>query len=171
MAAAGLPRSGYVLLHPGTSGFGAFKRWPADRYAAVARRLRDDGRAVAVTHGPGEEELAAAVQRACGRPLPRLRPPSLRVLAEVIRGAGCFVAADTGPLHLAALVGTPLLGLFGPKDPAVYGPYGVRADGNPGLLPVLTQGDVACRPCSLRRCPNPLCMRTLPPGRVLEAIG
>jgi len=92
------------------------------------------------------------------------------VLADVIRRAACFVAADTGPLHLAALVGTPLLGLFGPKDPSVYGPYGIRADGTPGLLPVLTQDDVACRPCSLRRCENPLCMRTLAPARVHAAL-
>ena len=170
LAAAGLPPRGYVLLQPGTSGFGAFKRWPPERFGALARRLRADGRTVAVAHGPGESALAEAVATAAGGGVTLLEPPSLRILAEVIRTADCFVAADTGPLHLAALVGTPLLGLFGPKDPRVYGPYGRRADGTPGLLPVLTQDDVACRPCALRRCPDPLCMRTLAPDRVHAAL-
>lgn len=166
---AGLPEAGYTVLQPGTSGFGAFKRWPPERYGALARRLAGDGRAVAVTYGPGEEALAAAVVASAPESV-SVKPPSLSVLAEVIRRAACFVAGDTGPLHLAALVETPLLGLFGPKDPAIYGPYGVRRDGTPGLLPVLTQDDVACRPCTLRRCADPLCMRTLAPDRVYAAV-
>ncbi len=167
---AGLPQEGYTVLQPGTSGFGAFKRWPPERYGALARRLAADGHAIAVTYGPGEEALAAAVVGAAPDAAVLLQPPSLAVLAEIIRRAACFVAGDTGPLHLAALVETPLLGLFGPKDPEIYGPYGLRADGTPGLLPVLTQDDVACRPCTLRRCADPLCMRTLAPERVYEAV-
>lgn len=169
LAHADLPPDGFAVLQPGTSGFGAFKRWPAERFGSLARRLAADGHAVAVPHGPGEEALAAAVVAAAPDAAVALRPPSLPVLAEVIRRAGLFIAADTGPLHLAALVGTPLVGLFGPKDPTVYGPYGLRADGTPGLLPVLTQPDVACRPCTLRRCADPLCMRTLAPERVHAA--
>ncbi|MDJ0520621.1 MAG: glycosyltransferase family 9 protein [Planctomycetota bacterium] len=169
LATHGMPQSGFVVLQPGTSGFGAFKRWPADRFAALARRLAADGRAVAVTHGPGEEELAEAVAAAAPSAAVPLKPPSLLALAALIRRSALFVAADTGPLHLAALLGTPLLGLYGPKDPTVYGPYGVRADGTPGVLPVLTQDDVACRPCTLRRCADPLCMRTMAPERVYEA--
>jgi ADP-heptose:LPS heptosyltransferase len=170
LAAAGLPARGYVALHPGTSAFGAFKRWPAERFGAVARALTAAGRPVAVTHAPGEEALAARVLAASG-PGPRsVAAPSLPALAEILRQAAFFAAADTGPLHLAALVGTPLVGLFGPKDPEVYGPYGLRADGTPGLLPVLTQEHVACRPCGLRRCADPLCMRMLAPERVCAAV-
>ncbi len=165
----GADNDGFVVLQPGTSGFGAFKRWPPERFGSLARSLARDGHRVLVTYGPGEESLAAAVGASAGAAVRLLQPPSLTVLAEVIRRARLFVAADTGPLHLAALVGTPLVGLFGPKDPAVYGPYGLRADGTPGLLPVLTQDDVACRPCMLRRCADPLCMRTLAPERVYAA--
>ncbi len=165
-----LPTDGYVAVQPGTSGFGAFKRWPPERFGALARRLAADGRHVVITCGPGEEALAREVEHAAGGSARGLRTPSLSVLAEILRRAAAFVAADTGPLHLAALVGTPLVGLFGPKDPAIYGPYGVRADGTPGVLPVLTQDDVACRPCTLRRCADPLCMRTLAPERVYEAV-
>jgi len=160
----------YVVLHPGSSGFGAFKRWPAERFGSLAHLLAAAGRAVVVTIGPGEEALGKRVLAASGHRAQLLPTPSLGVLAEVIGGAAGFVAADTGPLHLAALVQTPLLGLFGPKDPVIYGPYGIRPDGTPGVLDVLTRGDVACRPCSLRRCGDPLCMQTLEPERVHEAL-
>ena len=92
------------------------------------------------------------------------------VLAEVIARATGFVAADTGPLHLAALVETPLVGLYGPKDTSIYGPYGRDERGRVGPLRVLTQDDVACRPCTLRRCADPLCMRTMDPDRVHAAV-
>lgn len=164
--AAGLPHAGAVLLHPGTSGFGAFKRWPAPHYGALARRLAAAGHAVGVTHGPGEHELALTVARASGGVARPLAPGDLAVLAEVLRAARLVIGGDTGPLHLAALLGTPLLGVFGPKDPRTYGPYGLRADGTPGPLAVVVQQDVACRPCSLRRCDAPLCLTTLEPDRV-----
>ena len=161
---------GYVVLHPGTSGFGAFKRWPTDRWAALARRLGADGHALLVTYGPDEQDLADAVAADSDGHAQAVTTSSLGSLAALIRGARLFVAADTGPLHLASLVGAPLLGLFGPKDPTIYGPYGVRADGTPGVLDVITQDDVACRPCTLRKCGDPLCMTTLAPDRVLEAV-
>lgn len=170
--AGGDPEAPYVVLHPGTSGFGAFKRWPPDRFAAVARRLLAAGHRVLVTHGPGEGPLAAAVVEGAGTgPIQAVAPSSLGALAALIRDAEGFLSSDTGPLHLAGLLGTPLLGLFGPKDPAVYGPYGVRPTGVAGPLPTLTQPDVACRPCTLRRCADPLCMTTLAPDRVAEALG
>jgi lipopolysaccharide heptosyltransferase I len=166
LARAGAPADGFVLLHPGTSGFGSFKRWPTDHYAALARGLLAGGHAVVISHAPAEAPLARVVADGTDRRAVALATPSLPVLAEVIGRARLFVAADTGPLHLAGLVGTPLLGLYGPKDPGVYGPYGLREDGSVGLLQVLTQDDVACRPCTLRRCADPLCMETMAPERV-----
>ncbi len=159
---AGLPERGYVLLHPGTSAFGSFKRWPAARFADLADRLRTEGHAVAVSASAAERALAARiVERTRGRDVPIVITPDLATLGEVIRRASLFVAADTGPLHFAALAGTPLIGLFGPKDAAVYGPYGRRRDGTPGPLDVVVREDVACRPCPFRRCANPICMRGL----------
>lgn len=161
----------YAVMHPGTSGFGAFKRWPADRFAAVARRLAADGTAVLVTAGPGETELAERVAGlAAHANVHRVEPPSLGALAALVAGARAFLGADTGPLHLAGLVETPLVGLFGPKDPAIYGPYGLRADDTPGLLTTITREDVACRPCTRRRCADPLCMRLMEPERVHAAM-
>jgi ADP-heptose:LPS heptosyltransferase len=170
LAAAGLPATGFVVLHPGTSGFGTFKRWPADRYGALARRLADRAQPAAVTFGPEERALADAVAAAadgCAVPVPT---GSLRTLAAVLEAARLVVAGDTGPLHLAALLGTQVLGIYGPKDPSVYGPYGVRRDGSVGPLPVVVQTDVACRPCTLRRCDAPLCLTTLEPSAVAGVL-
>lgn len=170
-AAAGLPGQGFVVLHAGSSGFGAFKRWPADRYAALARRLGTPAQPVALTCGPGEEPLVGEVERQAGGHALRVATPGLRVLAALLSRARLVIGGDTGPLHLAAALGVPVLGIYGPKDPATYGPYGRRADGSAGLLPTVVQPDVACRPCTLRRCSAPICLTTLAPGRVLEALG
>jgi lipopolysaccharide heptosyltransferase I len=145
MGRAGIRPRGFAALHPGTSEFGAFKRWPAERFAELARRLCGEGRDVVLTCAPAEVPRAEAIRARAGNGVAVLSTPSLPVLAEVIRRASLFVSADTGPLHLAALAGTPLVGLFGPKAPAVYGPYGLRPDGTPGLLSVVTRADVACR--------------------------
>jgi ADP-heptose:LPS heptosyltransferase len=167
--AAGLASRGYVVLHPGVSGFGALKRWPADRYAALARALGTERAPCAVTFGPGERALADAVVAAGDGRARAVTTASLRALAALLARARLVIAGDTGPLHLAAALGTPVLGVYGPKDPSIYGPYGLRADGRAGLLPVVVQPDVACRPCRLRRCAAPICLTTLAPERVLEA--
>jgi heptosyltransferase I len=167
LAAVGLDRRGFVALHPGTSGFGAFKRWPPERFSRLADLLATrEGRPVAVLCAPGEEALAHAV-RAASRSAPAVvSTPSLRHLSETLSRAALLVAADTGPLHLAAALGVPVVGLYGPKDPSVYGPYGLDAGGVPGPLPVLVRDDVPCRPCTLRWCPDPVCMTSLSPDPV-----
>ena len=72
---------------------------------------------------------------------------------------------------MAAAVGTPLVGLFGPKDERVYGPFGVPAGGGaPRALPVASRGDVPCRPCTLRWCPDPVCMAGIEVDAVFEKL-
>ncbi len=149
LAAAGVA-PGFLCLHPGTSGRGEAKRWPAARFGELAARLRALGGVDAlVTWGPGEEPLAREVERASGGAA-RLAPAtaSLLDLAEILRRARLFVSGDTGPMHLAAACGTRCIALFGPKDPAVYRPWGsghvvLRGPGRPGELPSMEQIDVA----------------------------
>jgi len=169
LSEAGLMERGFVALHPGSSGFGQFKRWPAERFAALARRLASPHAPAALTFGAGERALAEEVAQRSAGAARLVTTPSLKALAALLARARLLVAGDTGPLHLAALLGTPVLGIYGPKDPAVYGPYGRRPDGSVGPLPVVVQPDVACRPCTLRRCAAPLCLSTLSPERVLAA--
>ncbi|MGH7149774.1 MAG: glycosyltransferase family 9 protein [Planctomycetota bacterium] len=118
-----------VLLHPATSGWGRDKRWPPERFAALARRLRDaEAARVLVTFGPGELPLAEDVASLSGGAASPAPPTAtLRDLSALLSLADLFVGADTGVLHLASALGRPVVGLYGPTDTAVYGPIGEEA--------------------------------------------
>jgi lipopolysaccharide heptosyltransferase I len=125
LAAAGLkPRDRLVVLNPGAGR--PDKRWPIARFRALAGRLTDDaGAAVLVTWGPNELEEARAVVDAGPTRRTVLAPPTnLDELLAVLRRASVVVAGDTGPLHLAAALGTPCVGLYGPTSDERNGPYG-----------------------------------------------
>ena len=102
-----------VVLLPGAGKAG--KLWPVERFRDLARRI---GPAALAVWGPGEKELADAIGA-------RVAPPTnLRQLAAILADARLVIGADTGPLHLAAALGTPVIGLFGPTSPLRNGPYG-----------------------------------------------
>ncbi|MFM9059646.1 MAG: glycosyltransferase family 9 protein [Planctomycetaceae bacterium] len=118
-----LPRAP-VLLNPGAGW--ASKRWPVERFAAAARAVaRRDGQPVVVVWG-GPQEMAAAerIVAAAGGDAIAAPATSLQDLGELCRLARTFVSGDTGPLHLAAALGTPCVGLFGPVAASRNGPYG-----------------------------------------------
>jgi len=112
-----------VLINPG-AGWGA-KRWPAERYADVARALLNRGVHVLVNAGPGEARLAdVIVKRTGGGATPLLC--SVEQLIAITRRVKLAIAGDTGPLHLACALGRPVVGIYGPTDPSRNGPYGTR---------------------------------------------
>jgi heptosyltransferase I len=112
----------YFVLNPG--GGWRSKCWPAERYGELHRNLAErHGWRGVVTFGPGEESLARRVVEAAGDPPPVPIALELGPLMALIRRAKFVVSADTGPLHLAAALGTPVVGLFGPTDPSRNGPY------------------------------------------------
>ena len=113
-----------VLINPG-AGWGA-KRWPPERYAAVARGLVDRGLEVVVNTGPGEEPLAQVIVQET-RGAARLLMPSLDHLVALMRRVSLCIAGDSGPLHLACALGRPVVGIYGPTDPTRNGPFGTRA--------------------------------------------
>ena len=122
---AGLkPRDRLVVLNPGAGR--ADKRWPTGRFHGLARRLADEaGAAVLVIWGPNELADARAIVgvQAPGRAILAL-PTNLDELLAVLRRASVVVAADTGPLHLAAALGARCVGLYGPTAAERNGPYG-----------------------------------------------
>jgi heptosyltransferase-1 len=112
----------YVLLSPG--GGWRSKCWPAERFGVLSRKLRESlGLRCVVNVGPGDDGLAAALLAASGDPAPVVYRGSLGELMALSRRAACVVGGDTGPLHLAAALGTSVVALFGPTDPARNGPY------------------------------------------------
>lgn len=123
-AEAGKLPQPYALLSPG-AGWGA-KRWPPDRYGAVARRLADSGLHVVINSGPAEEHLAREiVESSDGAARPIVL--DLKGLIAVTRRAALVIAGDTGPLHLACALDRPVVGIFGPTDPARNGPFHCRS--------------------------------------------
>lgn len=114
----------FVLLTPG-AGWGA-KQWPPQRYGQVAQSLAQSGVQVLVNAGPGEEKLAQAVQSASGNSS-KVISCSIAELIALTRRAQLFIGGDTGPMHLAAALGIPVVAIFGPTDPARNGPFGTRS--------------------------------------------
>jgi heptosyltransferase I len=109
-----------VLLSPG-AGWGA-KRWPPERYGEVARRLTQEGCTVVVNCGPTEENLARQIAGISGGAATALSLDMAGLIA-VTRRAALAIAGDTGPLHLASALGKPVVGIYGPTDPARNGPF------------------------------------------------
>lgn len=154
-----------VAFHPGVSLFAQLKAWSTGQFAALGDLLAERlGAQILLSWGPGEQPLARAVQAAMRhRAVLTRRTRHLLELGRYFERADVVVAADTGPLHLAAALGRPVVALFGPKDPGKYGPVsagGVRVAREP----------VHCSPCTLRRCPDNICMQRLHPEAVYEAV-
>ena len=116
------PTRPVALITPG-AGWGA-KRWPPERYAAVAQGLAERGMRVLVNAGPGEEPLAAPIVATGAASILSATLPQLIALTR--RVALC-IGGDTGPIHLASAIGRPVVGIYGPTDPSRNGPYGTRA--------------------------------------------
>ncbi len=116
----------YALLNPGAAW--PNKRWPPPRFAALAAALRDRrGLASVVLWGPGEYELAEEVVTMSGGAAILSPRTSVADVVALARGAAVMVSGDTGPTHLAAAVGTPIVGIYGPTRPERNGPWS-RAD-------------------------------------------
>jgi ADP-heptose:LPS heptosyltransferase len=152
----------YIVVHPGSAA--PARAWPALHNAATVELLQAYGHRVVVTGGPGETSLTATVAGPSARNLGG--GTNLRTLAAVLAGAAVVVTGNTGPAHLAAAVGTPVVCLFAPVVPAIrWAPYGVP-------LELLGDQEAACRNSRARICPVPghPCLSSVTPEQVLEAV-
>jgi heptosyltransferase-2 len=166
LSRAGLPRDGSIVLIAPGAAFAWTKRWPPDRFGRLADGLAARGFRCALVIGPGEEPIAAQVGGASTSTgaLPvlglDLDPVGVAALASRAR---VVVANDSGPMHLAAAVGTPVVALFGPTDPGRTGPTGARSE-------VLDRYEF-CSPCYLKECPyQHECMTGISVESVLAAV-
>jgi heptosyltransferase-2 len=151
-----------VALAPGA--VGPSKRWPAAAYADLARRLTADGASVWVLGGPAEAPLARIVADA-GEHVHDLTGTDLRNAILALAGADVAVSNDSGLLHVAAALGTPAIGIFGPTSPWHWAPL------NPIAAVIQAKIDLPCRPCHKPTCRlvHHRCMRDIPTEQVLAA--
>ncbi|MCT9930847.1 glycosyltransferase family 9 protein [Planotetraspora sp. A-T 1434] len=153
---------GYVVVHPGTTA--PARAWQPDHWAAAVGDLAAAGERVVVTGGPGERGLTARVAGSHAADLGGAT--TFAELAAVLGGASAVVVANTGPAHLAAAVGAPVVSLFAPVVPAArWAPYRV-----PSVL--LGDQDAPCRGTRARNCPVPghPCLSSVTGEQVVEAV-
>ncbi|HEU5393805.1 MAG TPA: glycosyltransferase family 9 protein, partial [Candidatus Methylomirabilis sp.] len=154
-----------VLLHPGARWW--FKAWPVERFAALADRIEEELEArVLIAGGAEDATTAEAIRWGMQRPAISVAgETSVLELAAVLKRCRLFVTNDNGPMHIAAAVGTPVVALFGPTDPAEWGPWG---DGH-----VVLYKGVDCRECWRRSAcwrGEDNCLRQIPVEEAMNAV-
>lgn len=153
--------------------YGPAKRWPAERFVEAASELqkRTGGRWVVFggdADAPLTDRISAALQQAFPStpPVNLAGKTTLRELCAALRACRVLLSNDTGPTHLAAAVGTPVVAIFGSTSPELTGP-GLPGDARHRLV----KSDVPCSPCFLRECPIDFrCMRGISVNRVAQAV-
>jgi heptosyltransferase-1 len=159
-----LPETGQPLaiLHPGARW--PTKLWPGAHWARLAEWLvRDKGFQVVLTGSPGDRDLVGEIVAQAEVPLLNLAGRTfLAELAALLQKAQLAVTTDTGPMHLACALGTPVAALFGPTAPWRTGPFGHGHEVVRLALP--------CSPCFRRTCPEPRCLTELTVSSAKEAV-
>src|SRR4030043_2453250 len=151
-----------IAIHPGNSSKAIFKRWMPDRYAQLADRLvRELNASVLFTWGEGELEWVEGIRKEMKEPS-LLGPEtiSLTQLGEGYRNCDLYIGGDTGPMHIASLVGIPIVVIYGPTDPIVNEPFGRHKK---------VRKEVGCNPCRNRSCKELTCLKMTTVDNVFKA--
>jgi heptosyltransferase-2 len=157
-------------LNPGAE-YGPAKRWPAERFAAAAREIRSRTNCTwLIFGGKGDATLASEIQSAIGGPdssvLNLAGKTSLRELCALLKLCRAVLTNDTGPMHVAAAVGTPVVVPFGSTSPILTGP-GLPGDSRHQFI----TSSASCSPCFLRECPIDFrCMKGITSEHVVESV-
>jgi len=165
LAAAGIaPGARLAGVHPGAAW--ATKRWLPERFAELCRRLKSEGLTPVLIGGPGDAALGAEIAAASGA-ADLVGKTDLEELKSLMGRLSLFVTNDSGPMHLAAAAGVPVVAIFGATTRELgFFPYGAGHR--------VVEADLACRPCGLhgaKACPEGhfLCMRLLSVDQVQQA--
>lgn len=164
----GRPRR--ILLHPGTRS--EFRRWPAENFARVCDRAQDEmGAQVFLVCGPGEEKVAEAIRHAATTHLITLRPLTTPgALAALAAHCDAFLCHDSGPMHVAAGVGTPVVALFGSQNATLWRPLGETHSVLQTTLPCACLGAAAPSPCTSGDSYRSHCVRKIGVDEVFHAL-
>ena len=154
----------FVVLNPGASW--VTKQWAPEKFGTLAEAIHRRWELPSlVVWGPGEKDAARRIVDSAGGAASLAPETDIRGLIPFIRRARLFVSGDTGPMHLASAVGVPVVGIFGPTDPARNGPFGERD--------TVVRKEVPCGPCYRKRCPGygNVCMTSIEVDDVMDAVG
>ena len=156
-------RDGIIYANPAARW--ATKLWTAEGWARLGDLLvSKTGARVVFAGGPGDVPLIQSIMdRMKEKALNSAGKLSLAEAAALLEAAVVYVGVDSGPMHIAAFVGTPVVALFGPTDPAKVGPYGT---GNK----VVRREDLDCLACRKRACPDRKCLEDIRPEEVFEEV-
>ena len=139
------------------------KNWPAEHFAAVANQLAAEAR-VYLFGAPEDADVCGRIASAAPAVENRCGQTSLVELGGYLAAMQLVITVDSGPMHIAAATGTPVIALFGPTDPKRTGPYGAAHR-------IMHHENLSCRPCLSRTCRLPeadiRCMRELTPDRII----
>jgi len=154
-----------IAVHPGTSPTTPYKRWETYRYAVVADKIIEDNAAqIIFTWANQELEMVKAIMALMKyRAIVAPATENLCQLAEIFRQADLYLGSDTGPMHLAAFVGIPVVALFGPTDHVVNDPYA-------GTPHIIIRKEMPCSPCRRKNCPRRDCMKEIRETNVIRAV-
>jgi ADP-heptose:LPS heptosyltransferase len=159
-----------LLVHPGSRS--PYRLWPADRFAAVCDRLQDGlGAQIFLISGPGEEALVDAIRRQAQTHLVALKPlTSVGAFAALAATCDAFLCHDSGPMHVAAAVGTPVVALFGSQNATLWRPLGGNHTVLQTPLPCACPGAEAPGPCVKGDSYRSYCVRRLGVDEVAAAV-
>ena len=165
-----LPSRHFVALHPTARWW--TKRWPIERFAQLTDHIQDAGMAAVLIGGEGDlPEIQRMQSLMKTRPVTVAGKTSLKQLSALLRRAELLITNDSGPMHLAAAVGTPVVALFGPTDPVRTGPYSWMM-GRSHITHTIIRRSVECSPCLSRRCKvgDHRCMMQIEVEEVMEQV-
>jgi heptosyltransferase-2 len=148
------------------STYGSAKRWPTERYAALADRLIESlGVWILLAGAASDGEVARALRSSAHRPdriIDLTGRTDIPLLAALLKRCAVFVTNDTGAMHVGAAIGVPVVALFGPTDPKTTSPVGTH---------VILRHPVPCSPCLLRECPiDHRCMTGISVDHVFSSV-
>ena len=151
-----------IAIHPGSSQKALFKRWMSDQYAQLADRLVGElSASVIFTWGDGELEWVEGIRKEMREPsLLGPKTESLTQLGEVYRHCDLYIGGDTGPMHIASLVGIPVVVIYGPTDPIENEPFGKH---------IKVRKEVGCNPCHQYSCKELACIKAISADEVFQA--
>lgn len=161
-----------IVIHPGSGGYSLARRWDAARFATLADALSERYNAQIILVGGPNDDADSVKSAMKSTPLDLTGKTSLAQLAGVIQSADLYIGADSGVMHLAASVGTPVVAIFGPSNPDAWSPW------TPQSKSIVVRSAPECSPCSyvghsigLREgCPARTCMRMVTVNHVLNAV-